>query len=143
MNGPQVLVFLLCLGTVLAGIFAFEVAIFRIACGLCRVPRPGFFRTLGIVSVLLVVPAVVDAIFGGVLYEVYSAAGFPIWEAGIVQFFLALPVHMAICSTIHAKMMDVRVTQGLGVWLVEKFLKLILAVGLVAVVGLIVLVGRP
>lgn len=142
MQPGQVIGLLCCLGTVLVLVFGFEVAVFRVACALCRVPQPALARTIGIVSVLLVVPAVVDAIFGGMLYELYRVVGFPLWEAGLVQFFLALPVHMAICSAIHAKMMDLRVAQGLGVWLVEKLLKLSLLVAVVGVIAILILAGQ-
>lgn len=142
MQPGQVLGVLCCLGTVLLVAFGFEVAVFRVSCALCRVPQAGLARTVGIVSVMLVVPAVVDAIFGGMLYEVYRLVGFPLWEAGLVQFFLALPVHMAICAAIHAKMMDIRVGQGLAVWLVEKLLKLVLLVAAGGVIALLLLAGQ-
>lgn len=142
MNGGQVFGFLVCLGGVLLTLLAFEVAVFRVACGLCRVPQPGVAATAGMVAVLLVVPAVVDGVFGAVLYEVYTAAGYPLWEAGVVQFFLALPAHMAICSAIHARMVGVRVGRALGVWLVEKLLKLVLLAAVVGVVVALVLVAR-
>ena len=91
MNGAQVFGVLCCLGFVLFVFLGFEVAVFRISCALCKVPQPGVARTFGIVFLLLVIPAVVDGVFGGVLIEVYKATEYPLWEAGLVQFFLALP----------------------------------------------------
>jgi hypothetical protein len=140
-KGAQVLGVLCCLGLVLFAVLAFEVAVFRVSCALCKVPRPGFAKTAGLVLLLLGVPAVVDAVFGGVLVEVYRATNYPLWEAGLVQFFLALPVHMAICSSIHAKTVGIRVGQGLAVWLVEKLLKLALLLAVVGVIALLVLAG--
>ena len=133
---------LCCLGTVLLAAVAFEVGVFRLACGLCRVPVPPAGRTLGLVMTLLVVPAVADAIFSALLYEVYSAVGAPLWEAGLVQFFLALPAHMAICSAIHSKLMRLTLSDGLAVWLVEKLLKLALVLAAAGVVGGVVLVAK-
>lgn len=141
MNGAQVFGVLCCLGFVLFVFLGFEVAVFRIACALCKVPQPTVARTFGIVFLLLVVPAVVDGVFGGVLIEVYKATEYPLWEAGLVQFFLALPVHMAICSLIHAKTVGVRVGQGVAVWLVEKLLKLALLVAVVGIITVLVLAG--
>lgn len=141
MNGAQVFGVLCCLGFVLFVFLGFEVAVFRIACALCKVPQPTVARTFGIVFLLLVVPAVVDGVFGGVLIEVYKATEYPLWEAGLVQFFLALPVHMAICSLIHAKTVGVRVGQGVAVWLVEKMLKLALLVAVVGIITVLVLAG--
>lgn len=141
--GPgQVFGVLCCLGVLASLALSFEVGIFRLACNICGVPLPPAGRTLGLVFTLLVVPAVVDAIFSGLLYEVYTAGGYPLWEAGIVQFFLALPAHMVICSAIHAKTMRLPFGSGLAVWLVEKLLKLGLLLAGGAVVGLVVLVAR-
>ncbi|OWK36141.1 hypothetical protein [Fimbriiglobus ruber] len=142
MNPGQVFAVLCCLGFMLAIVLAFEVAVFWLACALCKIPQPGFFRTCGIVVMLLVIPAVVDGIFGAILYEVYTATAYPLWEAGVVQFFLALPVHMAICSFIHAKMINIRLGQGLAVWLVEKLLKLTLVVAAVGVTAVLVLASQ-
>ena len=142
MNPAQLIGVLVCLGVLFAGLLAFEVGIFRLACGLCRVPLPPAGRTLGLVLTLLVVPAVVDAVFSGLLYEVYTAARWPLWEAGLVQFFLALPAHMGICSVIHARAMSLPLGSGLAVWLVEKLLKLALLAAVLAIVGVAVLVGR-
>ena len=142
MKGAQVLGIFCCLGFVLFAVLAFEVAVFRVSCTLCKVPRPGLVRTAGLVLLMLGVPAAVDGAFGGVLIEVYRATNYPLWEAGLVQFFLALPVHMAICSAIHAKVARIRVGQGLAVWLVEKLLKLALLVAVVGVIALLVLAGR-
>ncbi len=141
MNGPQVLGFFCCLGFILFLFLGFEVAVFRISCALCRVPQPGLARTCGLVFLLLIVPAIVDGIFSGVLIEVYKASEYPLWEAGVVQFFLALPAHMAICSAIHAKTVGIRVGQGLSVWLVEKLLKLALVVAVVGIITVLILAG--
>ncbi len=142
MNPAQVFGVVCCLGTLAAMLVAFEVGVFRLACGLCRVPMPPHGRTLTLVLTLLVVPALVDAAFSGLLYEVYTAVGSPLWEAGIVQFFLALPAHMAICSFLHARFMRLPLGDGLAVWLVEKLLKLGLVLVAVVVVGAVALVGR-
>jgi hypothetical protein len=140
-NGAQVFGVLCCLGFVLFVFLGFEVAVFRISCALCKVPQPGIVRTVGIVFLLLVVPAFVDGVFGGILIEAYEATEYPLWEAGLVQFFLALPVHMAICSAIHARTVGIRVGQGIAVWLVEKLLKLSLLVAIVGIVTVLVLAG--
>ena len=142
MNPAQVIGFLCCLGVLLGLVLAFEVGVFRLACGLCRVPLPSAGRTVGLVLLLLAVPAVVDGAFGSVLYEVYVRTNYPLWEAGVVQFFLALPAHMAICSFLHCKVMQLPLGRGLAVWLVEKLLKLGLLVLVGGVVGFVVLVAQ-
>lgn len=142
MNGAQILVALLCLGSVLFLILAFEVAVFLIACAACRVPRPNVLRTVGLALLLVAVPSVVDAIFSGALFEIYKATNYPLWEAGLVSFFISLPVHMTICSFIHAKVVQIRVTEGLAVWLVEKLIKLTLLTALVGLVALLLLISK-
>jgi len=143
MNGPGQIVFVfVCLATILFVVLGFELFIFRLACLLCKVPQPGFIRSMGMVAVLLIVPAIVDAAVGTGLIEAYKAGGYPLWEAGLVQFFLALPIHMVICSAIHAKMMNLRIGEGLTVWFVEKLLKLVLVMLLAGVVAAILLLGK-
>jgi hypothetical protein len=141
-NAGQAIAVLLCLGTVLILVLSFEVAVFLIACSACRVPRPGVLRTVGLALLLVAVPSVVDAIFSGALYEVYKATNYPLWEAGLVGFFISLPVHMTICSVIHAKVVRIRVTEGIAVWLIEKLIKLTLLTALVGVIALLLLVSK-
>lgn len=139
MNPAAVFLVLLCLGVALVAIFVFEVGVFRLACKLCDVPQPGVLRSVGIVVLLLAVPAVADAILAGILAEAYLAGGFPLWEAGIVQVFVALPIHMALCAAIHARMMSIRVAEGLSVWFVEKVLKLAVMLAAAGVLAVLLL----
>ena len=143
MNGPAIIILAIaCVGVILFCMLAFEVATFLMACSLSRVPSPGITRGFGIVLVLLVIPGIFDAIFGGLLYEAYRFADYPLWEAGLVQFFLALPMHMGLCSVIHSKMMGLKLNQGLAVWIVEKLLKLGVVLVIAGVVGLYLLIGQ-
>lgn len=138
----QLIALLVCLGVAVTVVFGFEIAVFRVACRLCRVPQPGLIRTVGMVSVLLVVPGLVDAAVYAGLHSAYKASAYPIWEAGLVQFFLALPVHMAICSAIHARMIDIRLSEGVAVWFVEKLLKLVLLLAVGGAVAAVLLVRQ-
>lgn len=141
MNAGQVIGLLCCFGFILFVFIAFEVIIFRIACAICRVQQPGFLPTVGLVFALIVVPAILDAIISAILIRVYEATKYPLWEAGIVQFFLALPIHMSICSFLHAKIISIPLGQALAVWLVEKLMKLGLLVVFVGVVAILVLIA--
>ena len=142
MNGPQLVFTLCCLGFVLLLVLVFEVLIFRAACSMCRVHQPGFLRTIGLVVTILAVLAGVDLVLSGVLYEVYTATNYPLWEAFVVDFFLALPVHMGICTVIHAKFVRIPLSHGLSVWLVERLIKFALAVVLVGIVALVIAIGK-
>jgi hypothetical protein len=132
----------MCLLSVALIVLGFEIFVFRLACLLCRVPQPGLIRSIGMVVVLLVVPGVVDAVIGTGLAEAYRRGGYPLWEAGIVQFFLALPIHMLICSTIHAKMMSLSIREGISVWFVEKLLKLVVVLLFAGFVSLLFVLGQ-
>ena len=141
-NPAALVTALVCLGMVLLTVVGFEVFVFRLSCLVCGVPQPGLFRSFGTVGVLLFVPAVVDAVFGAGLAEAYRAGGYPLWEAGLVQFFLALPAHMVICSAIHARLMNLTVGEGLAVWFVDKLLKAVVLLTLVGGVALLLVMGR-
>ena len=121
---------LCCVAFFVAGYLAFEVAVYRFACLLCDMPRPGVIRSIGVVGLLLVAPALIDAVHMALLVEVYAATGYPLWEAGVVEFFLALPVHMFVCSVLHAKMTQITFRECLSVWMVEKLVKLVLVLGI-------------
>ena len=142
MNPGRVFAFLCCFGVVLVPLLSLEVGLFRLACLLCGVPRPSAVRTLGLVAALLVAPFPIDALAGAVLTEVYIAGGYPLWEAGVVEFFLALPVHLAVCSAVHARMMGVRLADTLAVWFVEKVLKLALVSVCVGFIVLLLLAAK-
>ena len=124
MKGPQLLLFLACGAFVLLAYFVFEVLVFRYSCKLARVPRPSLLRSISIVIVVLFAVSVAEGALGSIIREAYVAGGYPLWEAGFVAFFLGLPVHMAVCSALHAKMLGRPLSEGLSVWIVEKSIKL-------------------
>lgn len=132
---------LCCLLVLLFGLLIFEVGIFRLSCSICDVPRPGLWKSLGIVMLLLIVPAIIDAIDWAILVEIYNAAEYPLWEAGVIEFFIALPIHMILCATIHARMMSLTVRECLAVWFVEKLIKLGLILSVGGMVAIMVLTG--
>ena len=137
--GVRVLAVFCCVCVMLAAFLVFEVGLFRFSCILCDVPRPGVMKSVGIVLLLLIVPAITDGFQTAVLIEVYRSTDYPLWEAGVVDFLLALPVHMVICSALHARTMRIRVREGLAVWFVEKIVKLAMLSAIAGVVALLVL----
>ena len=139
MNPGALLIFLFCILFFLGAMFVFEVVLFRVACALCRVPQPGAIRTVGLVTLLLALPIFADTALGAVLYEAYLAGDYPLWEAGVIEFILALPVHMVLCSAIHSWMMSIRVREGLSVWFVEKMIKLTILAAVVGTFAVLVL----
>ena len=142
MKGPQLLLFLACGAFVFLAYFVFEVLLFRYSCRLAKVPRPGFLRSVAIVVVVLFAVSLAEGALGGLVREAYVFGGYPLWEAGFVAFFLGLPVHMAVCSALHAKMLGRPLSEGLSVWLVEKSIKLgLISIG-AGIFALLILVNK-
>ena len=142
MKGLQILLFLACAAFVLATYFSFEVMVFRWSCRLAKVPQPGILRSIAIVISVLFAVSVAEGALGSIVTEAFDLGGYPLWEAGFVAFFLGLPVHMAVCSAIHARMLKRPLSEGLSVWLVEKSIKLgLISVGL-GIVALLILASR-
>ena len=140
--GVKLLLFLICGSVVLLFYFAFEVLIFRLSCRLARAPRPSLGRSIGIVLVVLVAISAAEGLVSSILIEAYIAGGYPLWEAGIVAFFVGLPVHMLVASAIHAKMMGMSFAEGFAVWFVEKAIKLGLIAFSVGMVALVLLLAK-
>ena len=141
MKGPFFL-YLVCGAFVFVAYFVFEVLLFRYSCRLAKVPRPGLLRSVAIVVVVLFAVSLAEGALGGLVREAYVLGGYPLWEAGFVAFFLGLPVHMAVCSALHAKMLARPLSEGLAVWLVEKSIKLgLISVG-AGIVALLILANK-
>ena len=141
MKGP-LLLYLVCGAFVFVAYFVFEVLLFRYSCRLAKVPRPGFLRSVAIVVVVLFAVSLAEGALGGLVREAYVFGGYPLWEAGFVAFFLGLPVHMAVCSALHAKMLGRPLSEGLSVWLVEKSIKLgLISIG-AGIVALLILANK-
>ena len=142
MKPLQLLLLLTCAAFVLMAYFAFEVMLFRLSCSLAKLPRPTVPKSVGIVFAVLFAEILTQGALGGIVTEAYLAGGYPLWEAGLVAFCLGLPVHMLVCAGLHAKLMAIRLTDGIAVWVIEKSIKFgVLLVG-GGVVGLVFLLGR-
>jgi hypothetical protein len=121
---------------------SFEVLVFRFACRLARVPQPTPARTIGMTIAILISAIVAEGVLNGLIVQAYKQARFPLWEAGLVGFFLGLPVHMALASVLHAKIIGATISEALSVWFVEKSLKLGLAAVAFGGIGLVLLIQR-
>jgi len=140
--GVKLLLFLVCGGVALLFYFAFEVLIFRLSCRLTGAPRPTLGRSIGIVLVVLVAVSAVEGLISSGIVEAYIAGGYPLWEAGLVAFFVGLPIHMLVASAIHAKMMGMSFIEGFAVWFVEKAIKLGLIAFGAGTIALVLLLSR-
>jgi hypothetical protein len=125
---PQHLLFFACLAFVVLVYLAAEVLLLRLACRITRVNPRTVFGSIGLVLASLFVGAIAEGALGWGVERAYSLGGFrdKIWEAGLVGFFVGLPVHMLLISFLHAKMMRVTFAEGLSVWFVDKAMKLLI-----------------
>jgi hypothetical protein len=131
---PPVLMLVLLLGAfLLAAYVAFQVLVFRLSCALAGLARPTVPRSVGIVCAAAMAVAVANGVLSFVVTRAYVAGGYPLWEAGLVAFFVGLPVHMLVCALTHKWLLDVRLTDGIAVWVFEESIK----TGIIAFLGLL------
>lgn len=139
---PQFVFYLFCFGFATLVYLAFEVLVFRLACRIARVEQPSPGRTIGMTFAVVLVAFVAEGVLATIVKQAYTLGGFPLWEAGLVGFFLGLPVHMLLASFIHAKMMRVTLGEAVGVWFVEKSMKLGLTAVAAGLFGVVLLAQR-
>jgi hypothetical protein len=94
-----------------------------------------------VISVTFVAELIADAIVQGGIYAGYEAAGWPLWEAAAVIFFLVIPIDFVVASVVHAVLMQLPLTKAFEVWFVQR-LMLSGVVGLLAAAALLVLLIR-
>jgi hypothetical protein len=114
--------------------------IYRWSCVLCGLPRPTVLVAAGIMFVGWLSLAMAVGVLELIVREVCGAAGVPLWEAGIVLFFLALPLDLTVSAGIESGLMGVRFGKGVELWYTQRLIQLsiLAAVGFVA--GVIVLI---
>jgi len=135
MNAEIKILAILILARILFGVA--EVMIFRVSCTIAGVPRPGVGRSIGVILLSMFTLSITSTLLGGAVWWVHQAANFPLWEAGLVAFFIGLPVSMLVNGIIHAKMTEMRLSDGMAVWFVEK---LIVAILIGLTLGLLALI---
>ena len=106
------------------------VAMLRLSCGWCGLQRPGVLASLAVIVVSFVVEIVAGGVVQGGVYAGYEVAGWPLWEAAVVIFFLQLPFDLAAASAAHAVLMKIPLGKAVEVWFVQR-LMLFALVGLV------------
>lgn len=110
--------------------------VFRLACGLCGVPRPSVLAATGIILVNFIADAVALTVLEQVVGVGARAAGLPHWETWIITRFLDLPVDLVISSGIHAGLMGIKFGKGLEIWFVQRLIQL----GIATAVGFVALI---
>ena len=114
--------------------------VYRLACVLCGLPKPSVLTASGVMMVTIVSVALAESIMGAVVELSCDAAGLPRWEAGVITFFLFLPIDLVISSGIHAGLMGIRFGKGIEVWFVQRLIQLSIVAAVAFVAAIVVLI---
>ena len=109
-------------------------SVFRQSCVLCGLPRPSVATAAGVMLLIRVSTTVSEAVMNAVVQESCRAAGLPPTAAGIIVFFLLLPIDLVISAALHAALMNIRFGKGIEVWFVQMLIYLAVGVLVGAVV---------
>jgi hypothetical protein len=116
--------------------------IYRWSCALCGLPKPSVLVAAGIMFVAWLSLVLAVGVLEAVVYEACAAAAVPRWEAGIILFFLALPLDLAISAGIESGLMGVRFGKGVEMWYTQRLIQLSILAAVGFVVALVVLVRQ-
>jgi hypothetical protein len=114
--------------------------VYRLACVLSGLPKPSVLSAAGVMLVTVVSVGVAESVMGYVVEVSCASAGLPRWEAGVITFFLALPVDLVISSAIHAGLMAMRFGKAIEVWFIQRLIYLLILAAVVFVAALYVLI---
>lgn len=116
--------------------------VYRLACTLSGLPKPSVISATGVMLVTVVSVGVAESIMGWAVEESCASAGLPRWEAGVITFFLALPVDLLISSAIHARLTSMRFGKAIEVWFIQRLIYLVILAAIVFVAALYVLIKQ-
>lgn len=116
--------------------------IYRWSCALCGLPKPSVLVAAGIMFVAWLSLVLAVGVLEAVVYEACGAAGVPKGEAGIILFFLALPLDLTISAGIESGLMGVRFGKGVEMWYTQRLIQLSILAAVVFVVALVALVRQ-
>jgi hypothetical protein len=111
-------------------------SVFRQACVLCGLPRPSVATAAGVMLLIWVSKTLTEAVMNAIVQESCRAAGVPPWEAGLIVFFLLIPIDLLISASLHAGLMNIKFGKGVEVWFVQMlmYLSMFLTVGVIVAV---------
>jgi hypothetical protein len=131
-----------CVGVILFAILAGAVLLFRLACALAGVPRPTFFKAAGIIIVTFTVLSVAEGIMAGIVQAIYQDLNYPLWESGLVTFFIGLPIDLAIASGIHAAFLRIPFGKAVEVWFAHRLIMLTIVMAVAGVAAVAILASN-
>lgn len=124
---------LICLAAMFVGVVVTAVLIFRLACAMARVPRPGFLHSAWVIGATSLLWIPVEGVLAWVVHVVYKRLDYNEWEAGLVTFFLGLPVDLVIASGVHALLLRMSFGKAVEVWFAHRLILLTIVMGVAGV----------
>ncbi len=116
--------------------------IYRWSCVLCGLPKPSVLVAAGIMFVAWLSLVLAIGLLETVVYEACSAVGVPLWEAGFILFFLALPLDLSISAGIESGLMGVRFGKGVELWYTQRLIQLTILAGIGGCIAAIILIRQ-
>lgn len=113
--------------------------IYRWSCSLCGLPKPSVLVAAGIMFVAWLSLGMAVGVLRAIVANGCAAAGLPRWEAGLITFFLALPVDLVVSASIESGLMGARFGKGVEMWYTQRLIQLTLVAVIGLVIGLLIL----
>lgn len=114
--------------------------IFRQSCSLSGLQKPSYIAAAGHLFLITIAQFFADLVMVELVQWGCRSAGVPVWEAGIIIFFLFLPIDLVISSAIHAGLMGIRFGKGIEVWFVQRLIWLSIVAAIAFVAAIVFLV---
>jgi hypothetical protein len=114
--------------------------IFRQSCSLSGLEKPSVLAASGHLFLITLAQFFADLVMVELVKWGCEAANVPRWEAGIIIFFLFLPIDLVISSAIHAGLMGIKFGKGIEVWFVQRLIWLSIVAAIAFVSAIVFLV---
>lgn len=124
----------------LPGLLFLFTYIFRQSCVLSGLEKPSVLSATAHLFLITIAQFFADLVMMELVKWGCEAATVPRWEAGIIIFFLFLPIDLLISSGIHSGLMGVRFGKGIEVWFVQRLIWLSIVAAIAFVAAIVFLV---
>jgi hypothetical protein len=93
--------------------------ILRIACSICRVELPGFFKAMGVTAVVAVVSLIACSALGFIVGVLGHLAGISLASLNILSALFGLPLGMLVSALLYKVLLPTTFGKGVLIWLVH------------------------
>ena len=124
----------------LPGLLFLLTYIFRQSCVLSGLEKPSVLAAAAHLFLITIAQTFADFVMVELVRWGCDAAKVPPWEAGIIMFFLFLPIDLVISSAIHAGLMGIKFGKGIEVWFVQRLIWLSIVAAIAFIAAIVFLV---